>query len=65
MSSHIGTKLARFKITSEFYGAVFRVRSEKENHISEWQYSNQVQCLNGKDCFMWLYVPSILNVYHL
>ncbi|XP_048045062.1 interferon gamma receptor 2 [Megalobrama amblycephala] len=50
VSSHIGTKLAKFKITSEFYGAVFRVRSEKENHISEWQYSNQVQCLNVESC---------------
>nr|AMT92201.1 cytokine receptor family member B6 [Ctenopharyngodon idella] len=58
VSSHIGTKLNSFKITPEFYGAVFRVRSEKENHISEWQYSNPVQCVNVKSC-----VPVInLNV---
>lgn len=59
MSSHAGTKL---RITPEFYGAVFRVRAEKGNDVSEWQYSNPVKCVNGKDCFMWLCVPSILNV---
>ncbi|ROL51362.1 Interleukin-10 receptor subunit beta [Anabarilius grahami] len=50
VSSHIGTKLKSFRITPEFYGAVFRVRSEKEKHISEWQYSNPVQCLNVESC---------------
>jgi len=62
VSSHIGTKLRTFQITPEFYGAVFRVRTEKGNNVSEWQYSKPVQCVNGKDCFVWLYGPSILNV---
>ncbi|XDV20324.1 hypothetical protein PO909_025673 [Leuciscus waleckii] len=47
VSSHIGTKL---RITPEFYGAVFRVRTEKGNNVSEWQYSNPVQCVNVASC---------------
>ncbi|KAG1937186.1 hypothetical protein F2P79_018142 [Pimephales promelas] len=47
VSSHIGTKLRTFQITPEFYGAVFRVRTEKGNNVSEWQYSKPVQCVNG------------------
>lgn len=50
VSSHIGTKLRTFQITPEFYGAVFRVRTEKGNNVSEWQYSNPVQCVNVKSC---------------
>ncbi|KAK7164955.1 hypothetical protein R3I94_003365 [Phoxinus phoxinus] len=50
VSSHTGTKLRTFQITPEFYGAVFRVRTEKGNNVSEWQYSNPVQCVNVKSC---------------
>ncbi|XP_077087703.1 interferon gamma receptor 2 [Siphateles boraxobius] len=50
VSSHIGTKLRTFQITAELYGAVFRVRSEKGNNVSEWQYSNPVQCVNVAFC---------------
>ncbi|XP_056089348.1 interferon gamma receptor 2 [Rhinichthys klamathensis goyatoka] len=50
VSSHIGTKLRTFQITPEFYGAVFRVRTEKGNNVSEWQYSNPVQCVNVAVC---------------
>ncbi|XP_039505810.1 interferon gamma receptor 2 [Pimephales promelas] len=51
VSSHIGTKLRTFQITPEFYGAVFRVRTEKGNNVSEWQYSKPVQCVNVAVCF--------------
>ncbi|XP_067294360.1 interferon gamma receptor 2 [Pseudorasbora parva] len=47
VSRHFGTQ---FNITPEFYGAVFRVRAEKGNELSAWQYSNPVQCVNVKSC---------------
>lgn len=50
VSSHIGTKSRTFEITPEFYRAVFRVRTEKGNHMSDWQYSNPVQCVNVESC---------------
>lgn len=49
VTSHNGTEL-RFQITPEFYGAVFRVRAEKGNNVSEWQYSKPVQCVNVNSC---------------
>lgn len=45
LSSHNGSK---FEITNEFYGAIFRVRAEKEGRASEWQFSNPVQCVHRK-----------------
>ncbi|XP_056314339.1 interferon gamma receptor 2 [Danio aesculapii] len=39
-----------FNITDEFYGALFRVRAEKGNHISEWAISNRVNCVNVNSC---------------
>ncbi|KAK2911765.1 hypothetical protein Q8A67_003898 [Cirrhinus molitorella] len=39
-----------FKITPELYGAKLRVRAEKGNSISEWQYSNKVKCVNANSC---------------
>ncbi|NP_001348086.1 interferon gamma receptor 2a precursor [Sinocyclocheilus rhinocerous] len=47
--SHNETEL-RFKITPEFYEAVFRVRAEKGYNMSEWQYSKKVQCVNANSC---------------
>lgn len=49
VTGHNGTEL-RFQITSEFYGAVFRVRSEKGNNVSEWKHSKPVQCVNANFC---------------
>ncbi|XP_057216636.1 interferon gamma receptor 2 [Triplophysa rosa] len=47
VTSHNGTK---FAITKEVYGAIFRVRAEKEGHASEWQISNPVQCVHLNVC---------------
>lgn len=49
VTSRNGTEL-RFQFTPEFYGAVFRVRAEKGNNVSEWQYSKPVQCVNANSC---------------
>ncbi|XP_073696736.1 interferon gamma receptor 2 [Garra rufa] len=49
VTSHTRKELS-FKITPEFYGAVFRVRAEKGNNMSEWQYSNKVKCVNANSC---------------
>uniref|UniRef100_A0A8C1K7M7 Interferon/interleukin receptor domain-containing protein n=1 Tax=Cyprinus carpio TaxID=7962 RepID=A0A8C1K7M7_CYPCA len=49
VTSHNGTQL-RFQITPEFYGAVFRVRTEKGINVSEWQYSDSVKCANTNSC---------------
>lgn len=49
VTSHNRTEL-RFQITPEFYGAVFRVRAEKGDNVSEWQYSKPVQCVNANSC---------------
>ncbi|XP_026067160.1 interferon gamma receptor 2 [Carassius auratus] len=49
VTSHNGTQL-RFQITPEFYGAVFRVRAEQGINVSEWQYSDSVNCANANFC---------------
>lgn len=48
VSSHISKNV--FNITDAFYAALFRVRAEKGNHISEWAISNRVSCINVNSC---------------
>ncbi|XP_051543363.1 uncharacterized protein LOC127434575 isoform X2 [Myxocyprinus asiaticus] len=65
VSSHTGTKLKTLYITAELYGAVFRVRAEKENRTSEWQNSKPVKCVNIQYCVPLINLTVKPGVAHL
>ncbi|XP_051981264.1 uncharacterized protein LOC127642854 [Xyrauchen texanus] len=65
VTSHIGTKLKTLYITAELYGAVFRVRAEKENRTSEWQNSKPDTCVNIQYCVPLINLTVKPGVAHL
>lgn len=70
VSSYNGTSLKTFEITTEFYGAIFRVRAEKDSHTSAWQISKPVQCMNLNICIPLMTVNvkpgmTFLNMSHM